>query len=144
MKRCGACAQEFQDRFNFCPVDGEALFSPGAVGVEYRPTIISENSLPRRLAFQINFLIERATLAWPRFRSNPGAFLREELREMSQRVRLTLARPYLRTGLLAAVTIILCIVFTITIFEKRAAHRAGADDRFDPEQLTLIDFQTQP
>src|SRR3954466_11877917 len=125
MKRCGACGQEFQDRFNFCPVDGEALFSPVTVSVEYRPTIIGENSLPRRLVFQINFLIERATLAWPRFKSNPGAFLREESRELSQTLRLTLARPYLRTGLLAAVAIILSVVCTVTIFERRAAHRTA-------------------
>src|SRR5436190_16228525 len=120
MKRCGACGQEFQDRFNFCPVDGGALISSSrATAFEYRPTIISDRSLPRRLAFQIDFLLERAKSAWPRFRSNPRVFLNEVTSEFAESLRLALARPYLRTGLVAACTIVLFVVGSVTILEKR-------------------------
>src|SRR5580765_5322903 len=127
MKRCGACGQQFQDRYNFCPVDGAALvMSSGPATFEYRPTIISEETLLRRLAFQIAFLVERAKVAWPGFRSNPRAFLNGALSELIQVLRLAFARPYLRTGLLAALTIVLCITAGVTMMERRAAKPTDA------------------
>jgi TonB family protein len=141
MKRCGACGQEFQDRFNFCPVDGGALVSSSkAAAFEYRPTIISDRSLPRRLAIQIDFLVERAKSAWPRFRSNPRGFLSELTRELAQSLRLAFARPYFRTGLLAACTIVLCIVGAVTILEKRIEKPTGPDDLIDPTELAFVNF----
>ena len=59
MKRCGACGEEFQNRFNFCPVDGETLIEPEIGAINYSPTIISDVSLARRLLVQLPFLIER-------------------------------------------------------------------------------------
>jgi TonB family protein len=146
MKRCVACGQGFQDRFNFCPVDGAALvLSSRPTTLEYRPTIISEKALAHRLAFQIVFLVERAKVAWPRFRSNPRAFLNESLSELVQVVRLAFARPYLPTGLLAALTILVCITSSVILLERRVAKLTDRDDEaVDPTQVTLIDSSTTP
>src|SRR6185503_8971957 len=145
MKRCGACGQQFQDRFNFCPVDGAALvLSSRATTFEYRPTIISDKTLPQRLAFQIAFLIERAKIAWPRFRSNPRTFLSEALSELVQVVRLAFARPYLRTGLLAAFTMLFCITSSVLLLEKRVAKQMDRDDdAVGLTQVMLIDSATK-
>src|SRR5436190_22961278 len=136
MKRCGACSQQFQDQFNFCPVDGEGLDLFIRVNpVGYQPTIITENSLPRRLAFQIIFLIERVKLAWPRFRSNPRAFLDEVTSEIAQNLRFAFARPYLRAGLITALAIVLCIIGSVTMMERRVAKPKDAEDLIDPTQI---------
>lgn len=143
MKRCGACGQQFQDRFKFCPLDGEVLVSSlRPTAFEYRPTIISEKSLPSRLAYQILFLIERVKLAWPRFRSNPRAFLNETTIELAQRLRLAFARPYLRAGLATALTIVLSIVGSVTMMEKRVAKPTDADDVIDATQITFANIST--
>jgi TonB family protein len=143
MKRCGACDQPFQDRYNFCPVDGAALaLSSGPKTFEYRPTIISEETLLRRLTFQIAFRVEQAKVSWPRFRSNPRAFLHGALSELIQVLRLAFARPHLRTGLLAALTIVLCIAGSITMMERRAAKQKDAADSIDPTQVELVNFPT--
>ncbi len=145
MKRCGACGQPFQDRFNFCPVDGGPLVSnQSAKTVEYCPTLINDSSLLRRLSLQVNFLIERAKLAWPKLRSNPRTFLHEELFALAKAVRLAFARPHLRTGLAAAITIVVCLAGSVAILERRGVTPTDAEDGIDPAQLTMVDIQNLP
>lgn len=86
MKRCALCGEEFRDEFNFCPVDGETLsVAPGAAPV-YRPTIMSDDSLARRLAIQISFLVAECRLVWPRLKADPFQFLRDQFGQMKHRV----------------------------------------------------------
>ena len=63
MKRCGACGDEFENHLNFCPTDGKPLVTNRDVAsFDYRPTIISDESLARRLAIQFAFLVSE--FAW--------------------------------------------------------------------------------
>ena len=74
MKRCGACGEEFQNQYKFCPVDGEVLTRTSDVDAfSYSPTIISDDSLGQRLAVQVLFLIELLRVTWSQFKSDPVA-----------------------------------------------------------------------
>ena len=89
MKRCGACGEEFQNQFNFCPVDGETLIERESDAINYCPTIISDVSLAQRLLVQLSFLVERLRLSWAQFTADPIAFLK---------LQITETREFLRTA----------------------------------------------
>ena len=96
MKRCGACGEEFQNHFNFCPVDGETLIERESDAINYCPTIISDVSLAQRLLVQLSFLVERLRLSWAQFTADPIAFLKLQITEarefFRQRIKRTGAR----------------------------------------------------
>ena len=145
MKRCNACGEEFQNQFNFCPVDGETLQSiEGTTGFEYRPTLIGDESLLRRLTVQFRFLIERLRSAWPQFKSNPIPFLKSQISEASQAARNAWAQPYLRKGVAASVSIVLLVIAGVMILDQRANEYSQPDGLENLGPTTLINFETSP
>lgn len=101
MKTCTACAEEFEDKFSSCPVDGTPMnpltaalaaystqdkssstrqSSPlsrrrsQARSYQYQPTILSSAGLLKRLAAQLKFLRSRFRNAWPDLKRDPFAF----------------------------------------------------------------------
>ena len=145
MKRCGACGEEFQNHFNFCPVDGAALIERREVddGFNYSPTIISDDSLAQRLILQISFLIARLRLSWAEFIADPITFVKYQFTQISAALRSGTARPYLRKALAASVMLVALIIATVVIFDRRVARQTdfGPDDI---DQATLIDSQMFP
>jgi TonB family protein len=142
MKRCDACGEEFQNQFNFCPVDGETLQSIDTkTGFEYRPTIIGDESLLRRLTVQFSFLIERLHSAWSQFKSNPVPFLKSQICEASHVVRNAWAQPYLRKGVAASVTIVLLVIVGVTILDQQAGEYSQPDSFENLGPTTLINFE---
>src|ERR1044071_10149752 len=99
MKKCDACGEEFQNQFNFCPVDGASLvLSAVSSALAYRPTIIADALLVRRLTIQVSFLIEELRTAWPKFLADPDAFLKSQIQGSIQLIRRALAQPNLQKG----------------------------------------------
>ena len=145
MKRCGACGEDFENQFNFCPTDGNPLFTNRvAAAFDYRPTIINDESLARRLAIQFVFLDQRVRLAWPRFKAEPSVFLQNQLRQFRESTKRAFARPYFRNGLLVAVATVLCVMVSITVLDRRALSRADGEVSRDLAPTVMIDLRTTP
>lgn len=145
MKRCGACGEEFENQFNFCPTDGKSLdTNRDAATCDYRPTIISDESLARRLAIQFAFLVQRFRAEWPRLKADPFGFLQNQLRQHISNARRTFARPYLRNGLLASVAIVLCVSVSIMLLDNRGLNRATHDGGNDLAPTVMVDLRTAP
>ncbi len=143
MKRCGACGEEFEHQFSFCPTDGKRLVTNREVAsVDYRPTIISDESLAQRLANQVAFLIERFRAAWPRFKADPSLFLQNQFRQFKNNARRAFARPYFRNGLLVAVATVLCVMVSITLLDRRGLRRAHGEESEDLAPTVMIDLRT--
>jgi TonB family protein len=151
MKRCGACGAEFQHQFNFCPVDGEALFRHEAgIAFEYQPTIISDGPLVQRLAEQLSFLIARLRVAWPQFKADPRGFLHSQTRQALELLRHRSARPYLRRAVAGSVTVVLLVIMSVMILDGHRMSPAQTEDGDDlgettllnPEMLTVTDSQS--
>src|SRR5436190_5787906 len=119
MKRCGACGEEFQNQFKFCPVDGETLPLNGIDAFGYSPTIIGDDSLVHRLLVQLLFLIELIRVSWAQFKADPTGFLKDQTRQAIEFVRSGSARPYLRKALAASVTLVGLIILSVMIFDRQ-------------------------
>src|SRR2546421_306222 len=145
MKRCGACGDECENHFNFCPTDGKPLVTNRDVaGFDYRPTIISDESLARRMAIQFAFVFQRLRDAWSSFKADPFVFLQNQFRHFRNNSRKTFARPYLRNGLMGAVAIVICVVVSITLLDKHALNRAPGEESDDLAPTVMIDLRTAP
>jgi len=145
MKKCGACGEGFENQFNFCPTDGEPLSVNREGGsFDYRPTIISEELLARRLAIQFEFLVQRFRLAWPRFRAEPFVFLHDQFSQFKNNARRAFTRPYLRNGLLVAVTLVLCVMVSIVLLDKHGVDRGGGEEPNEVAPTVMIDLRTAP
>jgi len=145
MKRCGACGEEFENQFNFCPNDGKSLdTNRDTARFDYRPTIISDESLAQRLAIQFTFLVQRFRATWPRFKADPFGFLQNQFRQFKTDARRAFARPYFRNGLLVAVTLVLCVIVSITLLDKRGLSRARGEEPNELAPTVMIDLRTAP
>lgn len=144
MKRCGACGEEFQNQFRFCPVDGEALVgSRETDGFNYFPTIIGDESLVQRLAIQVLFLIHVLRVAWSQFKLDPVAFLKSQTRQAIALVRSGSTRPYLKRALAASVTVVALVIVSVMIVERSARHPQPKDtDELD--QAEFVNPQMLP
>jgi TonB family protein len=145
MKRCGACGEEFENQFNFCPNDGKSLdTNRDTASFEYRPTIISDESLAQRLAIQFAFLVQRFRATWPRFKVDPFGFLHKQFRQFRNNAGRAFARPYFRNGLMVAVALVLCVIVSITLLDKRGLSRAKGEESTDLAPTVMIDLRTVP
>ena len=145
MKRCSACDEQFENQFNFCPTDGKRLFTNRHTATfDYRPTIISDESLARRLAIQFAFLVQRIRLAWPLFKADPFLFLRNQFDQFKNNAGRAFARPYFRNGLLVAVATVLCVTVSITLLDKRGLSRARGEKSDDLLPTVMVDLRTVP
>ena len=144
MKRCGACGEEFQNQFRFCPVDGEVLTrSTGVNAFEYSPTIISDVSLAQRLLAQLLFLLELMRSGWAQFIDDPSAFVVLQYTRVLAALRNGSARPYLRKAIAASLMLVGLVMASVVIFERHAASRKTGDPN-DFDQAMLIDAQMLP
>ena len=145
MKRCSACGEEFENQFNFCPTDGKTLLTNRDVATgDYRPTIISDESLARRLTVQLVFLVQRIRAAWPLFKADPILFLRGQCDQFRYNARRAFARPYLRNGLLAALATVLCVTVSITLLDRRGLSQANGENSDDLVPAVVLDLRTVP
>jgi TonB family protein len=144
MKRCGACGEEFQNHFNFCPVDGETLIERESDVINYSPTIISDVSLAQRLLVQLSFLIERLRLSWAQFIVDPIAFLKLQITAVRELYRTASAPPYLRKALAASLVLVALVIVSVVIFDQHGARRAQPADADQLDQAALIDAQMFP
>ena len=143
MKRCTACGEEVDNQFIFCPVDGLPLeSSTQSSSFQYRPTLISEQSLATRLIVEIRFVIERLRLAWPTFKAQPITFSKRELRRVISEFKRITQRPYFAAASLSAITILVTVVTLVLIFSSpRDRHSAALDDGQELGPVTTMDFR---
>jgi TonB family protein len=146
MKQCKACGEEFENRFSFCPTDGQSLMQNEQIVLsEFHLTLISEFSLVQRLYSETQFVLERFRRAWPSMRRNPLGFLRDEIHLFRLKVRRAARRPYVVSGLATALALIVVVTVTILMIEKRSKSRAI--NNFDSNELVntvTIDLGTNP
>jgi TonB family protein len=144
MKRCSACGEEFETKFNFCPVDGRPPSRVVTSGHEFSLTIVSDSGLMRRLAIELEFVIEQARRSWPSFKGEPLAFTVNQVRALGNLVRKSLARPHVLSGSLAAVLLVSAIILSVLLLEKHSARTAASvDDRGEPSQTVEIDLRNE-
>lgn len=144
MKRCHACGEDFENQFNYCPVDGQTLYSAFPADFSYLPTIISDESLLTRLATQISFVVETARVAWPRFKADPFQFLNDQITQIKQSVKLACHERNLAGGLAVSLAMIFCVVITVTVIDRRAARPTVGNDPEDFTSPTMVNLQTIP
>ncbi len=146
MKRCGACGEEFEDKFSFCPVDGRPLSEviAGAGGHEFRLTIVSDLGLIQRLVIELEFVLDQAKRSWPSFKRNPIAFTGDRLRELEKLLTKTLARPHVLSGSLSALLIVSAIILSVLALEKHSPGTTGPIDDSDELSRTVeIDLRPE-
>lgn len=145
MKKCDACGEGFENKFSFCPIDGNSLSEVGRPArSEYRLTLISESSLAQRLVIEGRFLIDRFRRAWPQFKADPFAFTIAGLQQLNNRVQRFLTRPYVVRASLSAVAIISLVVLTAALFEGRRGNTAMVSEaENDLVSTVIIGFQNQ-
>ncbi|MGH9971664.1 MAG: energy transducer TonB [Pyrinomonadaceae bacterium] len=145
MKKCTACAEEFADKFSFCPVDGTPLNSLAAaltgystagdsnladpewrpyqrsvdpVGYEYNPTILSNAGLLKRLAAELLFAADRFKAAWPAFKHDPIGAGKQILLDWSDALNAHLTPRIVVSGL-TALCLVLSTIFLTLLFGGR-------------------------
>ena len=145
MKKCAACGEEFETQFNFCPVDGQPLAITESVETyDYAPTIINDESLVRRLLGQVSFVIAQLRAGWPQFKSDPSAFLKNQVHETLALLRSDRGRPHFKKGLTAAVMIVVFVIISITIVDRDMKKRRHLEDSDDLGQAWFVNPQSLP
>lgn len=146
MKTCRVCGEDFEDQYAFCPLDGTAwLESVATIGpCEFNPTLIGDARLSKRLAIEVQFVVNQIKRAWPTFKRDPIAFTRREFGELGKRVRHTLARPHVVSGAMTAVLVLSALMLSLLFLEKHTPKRAPQTESDELARLVTIDFQNQP
>jgi TonB family protein len=146
MKICKACGEEFENRFSFCPTDGQSLGQREQVVLaEFHLTLISELSLLQRLSSETQFVVERFRRTWPSMRRNPVGFLRHESHLFRLKMRRAAGRPYVVSGLATALAVIAVLTLTILMIDKRSKNQLINDDDSNELMNTVtIDLGTNP
>src|SRR4051812_25562731 len=142
MKRCNGCGEEVENHFSFCPVDGLPLLRSEEIRPQYRPTLISQQSLLARLFCEIRFLSERLREGWPLFKADPSGFCRDQLLRLARNVKRITQRPYLTAASASALTIVVSVIAMVLVFggSRRASTSAlDTDEDFGP--VTTIEFR---
>lgn len=120
MKKCHACGEKFEGKFIFCPIDGNLLAEYKPTNVyPYHLTLISENSLARRLASECRFVIDLLRQEWPQFKAHPGAFTIAQLRQLNKNAARIIKRPYFAAAATIALTIIGVVIVAALLLDYR-------------------------
>ena len=146
MKTSQECGEDFEDQYAFCPLDGMPLREPMAASRarEFNLTLIGDARLSKRLAHEIQFVLERIKQAWPSFKGDPINFTSRELHEMGKGVKQALARPHLLSGALTAL-LLLCSVASIVLILGRHSSRPNLNSQgAELTRLAMIDLQNVP
>jgi TonB family protein len=107
---------------------------------EFNLTLIGDAHLSRRLAMEIQFVVDQIKRAWPSFKSDPVAFARTEFGELRKRVNQTLARPHVVLGATTAVLVLSALILSVLFLERLAPKRANKNES-DELTLVTIDFR---
>ena len=144
MKKCNACGEEFEDKFSFCPVDGQPFSAlvPDERH-EFNLTIISDARLTQRLTLELQFALDQVKQAWPHFRSHPIGFTKTQLGELKRLLKQTLARPYVLSGSLTAMLLVLSVILSVLFLEKHSPKAANPTDGDELSRVMTIDFQNE-
>lgn len=146
MKQCKVCGEEFENRFSFCPTDGQSLAPSEQITLsEFHLTLLSELSLVRRLSSETQFVVEGLRRAWPSIRGNPVGFLRHEIHLFRLKVGRAVRRPYVVGALATALAVIVFVTLTILITDKRSRNQFINEDGSNELMRTVtIDLRTNP
>jgi TonB family protein len=144
MKKCIACGEVFGDNFSFCPIDGRRLALPSEKTRLLQLTLIEEARLIRRLAIELAFLGRRIKECWPLFRKDPVAFTKSKSIEMARYVDAIYRRPYAKSGLITALGLVVLLILTVALLEKRLPNNIEAAGQDDLERVSLIELSNEP
>jgi TonB family protein len=142
MKRCSACREQFKNQYSFCPIDGASLSECEATTrFEYRPTLISDRSLPQRLINEVRFVTRQILRTWPEFKAHPVVTSKAAVQTLVKQARLAVARPHLASGVLTAGVIVLCVVLAIVVLDRKVGPGRSGDEADEFIRTTLINFR---
>ncbi len=145
MKTCNECGENFGDKYAFCPIDGMPLREAlAALPREFNLTLIADARLTKRLAHEIQFVLERIEQAWPSFKSDPLGFTKRELLELGRGIKRTLARPHLLSGAMTAVLLMCSVVLIVLVFERHPSRPSVKAQSDELTPLAMIDLQSVP
>jgi TonB family protein len=140
MKKCATCGEIFENNYNFCPVDG-APFGPAEdLSPVFRPTLIEEAHLSRRLKREITYLLEQMARAWLEFTRDPGLFTTTQLQLLSAHFKKALARPYALRAAASALMAVLVLIVAVGLLEKRKSKGTSLSESDNDMESVLIDF----
>jgi TonB family protein len=140
MKRCIVCAEEFADKFSFCPVDGTAFRAVH----EFNLTMVSDTGLIPRLANEVGFVLNQVRKSWPSFKRNPIAFTGNQLSELKRLLKQTLVRPHVLSGSLTALLLVSAIILSVLFLEKHSqSHITLVDNSDELSQMVEIDLRNE-
>jgi TonB family protein len=140
MKKCAACGEVFENNYNFCPVDGAPFGSGGDLSPVFRPTLIEEAHLSRRLAREVTYLFVRMARAWPEFRRDPGLFITTHLQLLGGHLKKALARPYALRAAASALMTVLVVIVAVSLLENRKSQGTSLSESDDSLESQLINF----
>jgi hypothetical protein len=140
MKKCAACGEIFENNYNFCPVDGAPFGPAGSLAPVFRPTLLEEAHLSRRLAKEVTYLFEQMARAWPEFRRDPGLFTTTQLRSLGAHFKKALRRPYALRAAASALMAVLILVVAVSLLENRKSKGTSLSESEDPMESVLINF----
>ena len=136
MNRCFVCGEEFENKYRFCPVDGQSLI----VVSDYRLTLIDEQALTARLVTEFRFAIGQVRHAWPSFKAAPIAFIRVRLHQWLRAVKRTLARPYALPGALTAAAVLIGLVLSVALFDRKSGSGEQVEDAGENSLVVAINL----
>jgi TonB family protein len=172
MKRCNACDEVFEDKFNFCAVDGTPLNSLAAAlerhevrsavflaeeaapktsssashRGEFKITIMSSAGLMRRLRAEISFVIEELKRAWPDLKSDPIGFGRRLVLGSASYFKRLLDSPNLLAGTVTAILVVLSVVLSLIMLghfgRKPDGPIAQEGEQSDVQIVTFLSDQS--
>jgi len=140
MKKCAACGEIFENNYNFCPVDGEPFGPAGNLATVFRPTLLEEAHLSRRLAREFADLFERMARAWPEFRRDPGLFTTTQLQLLGAHFKKALARPYAFRAAASAFMAVLLLIVAVSLLEHRKSKGTSVSGSDGSVESVLINF----
>jgi TonB family protein len=173
MKTCTACEEQFENKFSFCPVDGTPLNLLAAAlsgystkdkptattqatplprlrsqvrRYQYQPTILSSAGLLKRLAAELQFLLDRLKKAWPELKSDPLAFTKRAAVDVGNFLSGSLGAQDTLAGAVTALFLVLSVVlFVMQLGTGSKVYSAGDDgDKSSVEILTLSPSDPSP
>ncbi len=107
---------------------------------EYKPTIIEERLLIKRLTTQVVFFSEELKRNWNTCNSDPLAYGKWFVVDLLRRARLLLATPNAVPAALTAVAAITCILVIALLLDRRPAGTTAGEGKSAETELTMIDI----
>jgi TonB family protein len=137
MKRCNTCGRDFDEAFEFCPLDASPLRCLSPRPFELKLTLLEDAYLPSRLFSELDLLVQRQQLSWARLRKNPIHVVKLLVQTTAADLRTIFRNANATAAALVSVTVVISVVMLVLQTDNYLG-KPGAAPPSAPEELTLI------